>query len=491
MIPRIVACFFAVCAQFLSLAYADVGTCVSISYPAPSGSKNDIVFSFDKPYHCGRYANGDWWVSADASEVVVIKSVDPVTSVGFSGIEINPSTKTMQGFDQRISGYDGTLNVRLPLRVRGDSSVVKAVSISAEHSKKNTNSKCRPCLQFAAVLTVLRTPLAYSSGFLRPPYFGKEKTHYALPKDLLKHIPRLPVGCCTEAKYGDFEKILKRYRGVQLDHLENWVGRDMHPIDNMPDFGASIATDNAVAPLRFMLNDFNFEVQTHRLALINYLQMGVDLKGMAMTGMKWPGAGGHGNGRKLPILFAARLLGRDDFLQSAKRAVFSEDEQVYFSEKAGKALYGASCSDSNYWLTTRLGRGSRDCRDPYGYIDGGGHEIGGAYQFCCTAMPWKYTALAVRMLGLEEGWANNAFLEYADRWVIDGVWANPDPCASYNNNPDDYMKVYGPDKDNNCIRGAGRYKTKHGTKKDGGDYRNKFGDQMWLIYRNNVGQVGR
>jgi len=149
-------------------------------------------------------------------------------------------------------------------------------------------------LQFAAILTVLKSPPDQSSEFFRPAYFGNEKVHYAVPKDILKRFPRLPVTCCSEAKNDDFENILRRYRGVQLDHLEKWMGRDMHPIDNMPDYGASIATDNAVSALRFMLSDFDFERQTHRLAFLSYLQMGVDFKGMAMAGVKWPGAGGHG-----------------------------------------------------------------------------------------------------------------------------------------------------------------------------------------------------
>jgi len=53
------------------------------------------------------------------------------------------------------------------------------------------------------------------------------------------------------------------------------------------------------------------------------------------------------------------------------------------------------------WQRIRYGNGSRTCADPYGYIDGGGDEIGAAYQTCCTAMPWKYTALAARLLQAE------------------------------------------------------------------------------------------
>ena len=100
-------------------------------------------------------------------------------------------------------------------------------------------------------------------------------------------------------------------------------------------------------------------------------------------------------------------------------------------------------------------------------------------------MPWKYTALAVRMLALEKAWAYDPLLEYVDRWVSEGAWASPDPCAPYNNVPDDYLRSYGPNKARECIPGAGRYKDKHGTNKDAGFYRSALGDQMWRIFRNN------
>jgi hypothetical protein len=251
----------------------------------------------------------------------------------------------------------------------------------------------------------------------------------------------------------------------------------------MPGYGAAIASQNAIAVLRFLLDDFSLSRKYHKQALVNYLQMAIDLHGMANEGMRWKGDGGHGNGRKLPILFASHVLGKERFLDVFESASFSEDEQVYYSEKISKALFGKKCSDEQYWMTTRFGKGSRDCRDPYGFIDGGGHEIGAAYQSCCTAMPWKYTALAVRLLRLDEKWMNMAFFDYVDRWVNQGVWASPDPCAPYNDIPGDYKKLYGPTDNGECIKGEGRYKDKHVANKDAGHYRDAFGDQMWRQFR--------
>jgi hypothetical protein len=451
--------------------------CSSVKYNAKADRAGDIEFFFDKPYLCGKFANGDWWVSADRSKAVTIIDVLPKSGTGFNGLEINPSSKLKQGFDERIHGYDPAMNAKLPLHVSGDASLVKAVSVASE------KKKCRPCLQFAAVLTVLRTPIANGDNALRPAYFGSDKTVFQVGKNIAERLPKYRVDCCSAAKYGDFEVIAERYKRVQLDHLENWMGGIMHPAENMPDYGASIAVDSSVSALRFLLNDFDVQRQPHWLALVRYLQMGVDLQAMALAGVQWPGNGGHGNGRKLPVLFAATLLNQGDFSKVLAKTVFSEDAQAYFSEKAGRALFGVRCTDNEYWMTTRLDKGARDCRDPYGYIDGGGHEIGEAYQLCCTAMPWKYTALAVRMLGWEKSWGNDAFLEYADRWVNEGTWASPDPCAPYNNLPEDYRRTYGAGKGQDCIPGEGRYKNKHGTNKDAGHYRSPLGDQLWRTYR--------
>jgi hypothetical protein len=458
-------------------AYSSQEYCSSVKYNAKSDRARDIEFVFDKAYLCGKFANGDWWVAAGESKAVTIIDVLPKSGTGFNGLEINPSSKLKQGFDERIYGYDSAMNAELPLHVSGDASIVKAVSVATE------KNKCRPCLQFAAVLTVLRAPVAESDSALRPAYFGSDKTVHQVDKNIAGRLPKYRVDCCSEAKYRDFEVIAERYRRVQLDHLENWMGGNMHPAENMPDYGASIAVDSAVSVLRFLLSDFDLQRQSHRLALVRYLQMGVDLQAMALAGVKWPGNGGHGNGRKLPILFAATLLDQDQFNNVLAKTVFSEDAQIYFSEKAGKALYGVRCTDNEYWMTTRLDKGARDCRDPYGYIDGGGHEIGEAYQLCCTSMPWKYTALAVRMLGWEKFWRNDAFLEYADRWVNEGTWASPDPCAPYNNLPGDYLQAYGAGKGQDCIPGEGRYKNKHGTNRDAGHYRSPLGDQLWRTYR--------
>lgn len=458
---------------------AVAATCSSIKYAAPSGASNDIEFVFDKPYKCGQFANGDWWVSPSPSKSIQIVSISPAadTTNGINGFEVNPSSATNQGFDSRISGYDQTLQPSLPLTLpaQGNFSVVKAVSFPA------ADTGCRPCLQYAAVLTVSAKPQLKSATQFRPGYFGNTKNFISTTSATRRALTRIPITCCSEAKNLSFSWIASRYKNVQLDHLENFVGRFMHPADNMPDYGADIARDNAVSLLRMLMSDFRPNNPEHKAALINYLQMAIDLQSMAENGVTWPANGGHGNGRKLPILFAGWLFGDSNFRLSALTSSFSEDTQIHYSQRAGRTLYGRECTDSAYWKTTLYNSGAADCRDPYGLIDGGGHEIGAAYQYCCTAKPWKYTALAIRLLGIQKIWKNDHFIEYVYRWVDHGAWAVPDSCAPYDGTPGNYGITFGPMSGSiDCIAGTGRFTDKNGINADGGGYSDFLGEQMWV-----------
>jgi hypothetical protein len=272
-----------------------------------------------------------------------------------------------------------------------------------------------------------------------------------------------------------------RFKRVQLDHvLPTWLGDDMHPADNMPHYGASIARDTGDAALRLMLND---PLKTKLPALIAYVQYGIDTYYTLLGGMKWRGDGGHDSGRKLPIAFAAIILDdpamKSAVSESAAMKKYAEDAQVYFSPSAnggsGQVLWGAKCTETQYWAKIVTKKGRRDCRDPYGYLDGGSAEIGAAYQFCCTSKAWKGTALALHLMpALAVAWNNPYFLPYVDRWVNFGVWAQPDPC-----------KLASPLTFNGrCLPGSGRFPSKHGADKDSGGYGSPFADSMWLTYRN-------
>ena len=70
--------------------------------------------------------------------------------------------------------------------------------------------------------------------------------------------------------------------------------------------------------------------------LINLVQVGIDLGGMVRAGHPgWTGWGGHGSGRKLPIVLAGLLLGDESLAhvnQSFPKVSFGEDEQTAYGD---------------------------------------------------------------------------------------------------------------------------------------------------------------
>ena len=129
--------------------------------------------------------------------------------------------------------------------------------------------------------------------------------------------------------------------------------------------------------------------------------------------------------------------------------------------------------------------GNKTCRDPYGYIDGTG-----PYLKCCFNRSVKYTALAVRLLKIQDIWNDEKYLVFADRWVQDGWHTRPDPCAPFDGNRNNYGKTYGPDGKSGCIKGKGRFPKRDRTEADYGMWGNhQFGNDMWKAFRKTAGPL--
>ena len=296
----------------------------------------------------------------------------------------------------------------------------------------------------------------------------------------------------------------------------------MHPVDNLPDYGASIASRNAEGALGLMLND---DPTAKWEPLVHYVQYGIDLYHMLLGGVSWPPNGGHSEGRRLPLTFAATVLGHPEMqaaVSGAATNLFGETGGIYFSEDASTVLFGQTWnSEDNYWTNLVFDTGSRTTPDPYGYIDGG-HMPGGSYQFCCTALPWKSTIAALHLMPeLRTVWNHQLSLDYVERWVTFGAWTQPDPCAppwgvcaggdnagadcTSASAPDvctgdeahcdttgswdsDYGVTYGPDGAGGCILdndpsdGIGRFPLRHGVSTNDGHYGSGFANALWSAY---------
>jgi len=158
--------------------------------------------------------------------------------------------------------------------------------------------------------------------------------------------------------------------------------------------------------------------------LVDFVQVGLDLGGMIRAGHPgWEGFGGHGSGRKLPIVFAGLLLG-DDQLANINRsfpaAHFGEDEQTAYGDgwTGAKVVFTGHRAIDAATGTARPGTGPYEHTQPSTWKDGR-EKMSESYRRCCTSAAWIAQALALHLLQAEPQWAHDAFLDYCDRWMYE------------------------------------------------------------------------
>jgi len=398
-------------------------------HTASSISQHGITWYFDQEYPVGQFANGDWWVLGP----VTVTNITPPFTGTRNGWMVSPVPLGEQSFDSRTTRWNGNLVPELPHTAVGDVSLIKALSTDLPNRPGIGcgSGSTRSCIEDYSVLTVLVEPPPNNGvGVFRPPYLTEEKKFYLVDDIDFNRLPSLnPVGNPPSLK-----SIEHRYAVVQVDHL------DVNAVEGVysrrsSSYAANRGTEVAEAILRTFLNDL---IENKKSAVIHLVQGGIDLHAIMDSGHIWGGQGGLGNARKLPIAYAAYLLNDSKMIISLEEApniflpngigIFNENNQIYYGI-FGEALYGAEgYSEFAYWQTLAIDQGNRIIRDPYHYIDGG-ILPGGSYQFCCNSMPWKYTALAVRLLNMKNIWHGDAHLDYADRWVEYGSISQPDACA--------------------------------------------------------------
>ncbi len=447
---------------------------------ASSVSQYGITWTFDRAYPVGQFANGDYWVVGPVS----ITGMSPAFTGTRNGWEANPNSGDHQGLDNRLDNWQASRVPSLPYTAAAGTSIVKAVSRS---SNCGLDGGHFPCLDTAVVLTVLGSaPPNNGTQTFRPAFFGTDKTLYSTAQLKTSLLPALsPVaGAPTIAQ------LTRRYQRPQIDYISGWPGRYMHPsqnysyidnptdIDDISEYGSELAHDADEAALRFMLND---SVAAKMPALVNYIQAGIDIYGMHKGGVKWFSDGGHGQGRKINVLFAALLLDDATMKSEISGAVYDtygDDGETYVTtnaktvaamQAAGYApvLFGKVCDSGMYELrqSSGLSSGSADCRDPIGMIDGG-DAPGDGYQNCCLSQPMKGASLAARLLpGGKAAWNYDPYHQYVDRWVNFGAWALPDDWNTLGRSP------------------ARNFTALHGTAKDAGYYGSTFVNNMWTAYR--------
>ena len=431
----------------VALGYALlVGGCrpeVSAAAPATalqkvrSVSQYGVTWTFDRDVEVGRFVTGDFYVVGP----VTITAMDPAPRFGAAvgdaeatdaekkrvkpadrvrnGSMLNPPTTTNVAYDSRIQGHDASLAARLPIAMKPGDSLVSAVSLATLQQNQVLANPSRSTetspLKAHAVLTCLAT--AAPADAFRPSYCDREKKtlHRAgdIRWDVLPRVeaaPGMPPVATVE----------RMFARPWIDHVYAWHSRETHASENMPGYGREIGRAVSMAAL-VLCCDLPRE-QKERIAL-GLIQVGIDNWGVATRSKRgeaggWPAAGGFGNGRKLPIVFAGMLLG-DRRMQQIRRhaaeASFGEDEHAEF----GPSWTGAKVRFTGQYPL--IGDRQID-RGPYEHLapaewPGDNKTMSEGYRRCCTSICWVGQSLAVKLLGAEKVWDHDAFFAYVDRWM--------------------------------------------------------------------------
>lgn len=382
-------------AAALALAAAD-----SAPTEASSITQHGITWTFDRPYPVGRYVTGDWYVVGPARVV----AVSPVPEAGRNGSVVDP-VAGKQGYDDRAPCFAGNLRASFPLDLKPDQSLVSSASLGkvGERTPDLVGGHAPLCpIRTAAVLTceAARPP----DDAFRPAYVGTWRERFrasALRRDLL---PRLKA----PAEKPDPRRLARMLDRIWPDHLAEHMGREMHPVENMPGYGREISTFVSEAALAVLLEDPDRSLEP---VLLRFVQKGIDLNGMALANPRlWTANGGHNPGRKWPIVFAGLMLDHAGMQQV--QASFHEDEQTYH----GKGFHGQTALwrigpkapnagheevDPKTWKTFGGGANNGDKAEAYRNVNG---------------PAWVGQALAARLMGATKVWNHQPYFDYVDRW---------------------------------------------------------------------------
>lgn len=399
-------------------------------------SQYGISWTFDKPARVGQFVNGDWYVVGP----VTIKAIEPkplyaneipeieldhmdlerpVAQRVRNGFMLNPPAAMRVSYDSGVRNwFDPSLIQRLPVAMKPGDSLVSTISMPKglvlkpmlwETVERGVDDSSP--IQTAAVLTCVAEPLppdAFRPAFcdrLGRMYFSHDLKRNLLPTVAGKSLPDI----------GLFVRFTQR----------PWVGTGFFgfesPVENMPQYGRDYAR---VVGQDALLLCTDLASEKKETLLVDFVQVGIDLGGMIRSGHPgWEGFGGHGSGRKLPIVFAGLLLG-DEHLANINKffpaAHFGEDEQTAYGDAwtGAKVVFTGHRAIDQATGVARAGTGPYEQTPPATWREGK-EKLSESYRRCCTSAAWVPAALTLRLMKAEPAWSHNAFFDYCDRWMYE------------------------------------------------------------------------
>lgn len=403
-------------------------------------SQYGITWSFEKPAAVGQFVNGDWYVVGP----VTIQSISPKPLYGTdipeseldhvdkerppaqrsrNGFMLNPPAQMKVSYDSGVRNWFAPeLLQNLPVHMKPGDSLVSTISMpkglvlhAQLRNKIERGVDDSSPIRTAAILTCVGQPQpadAFRPGFCdrtQKIYFARNLKRGLLPSAAApKSLPKIEL----------YTRFTQR----------PWVGTCFfgfeEPVENMPQYGLEYGR---VAGISALLLCADLPRERKEPLLLNLVQVGIDLGGMIRGGHPgWTCWGGHGSGRKLPIVFAGLLLGDDELAHinsSFPKVSFGEDDQTAY----GQSWTGAKVvftGHSGIDVVTGLGRDRGNGWGPYEHTPPtewkAGENTSESYRRCCTSIGWVAQALALHLLKAESAWNHDAFFDYVDRWMFEG-----------------------------------------------------------------------
>lgn len=398
-----------------------------------------ITWTFAQPAAVGRFVNGDYYVVGP----VRVVAIDPKPRLGpevaeselgerekrevkpgcyvRNGSMLNPPPRRQVAFDSGIRNYFSPDLVAIPpLDLRAGDCLVSSTSLqpgeksgfpyhdSGGYRDHHDDSPVKT----AAVLTCLGEP-APPDAF-RPSYGDRDRKIYRageLRRTLLSSLPRPPSA----------PPIATWIRIFQRPWFNTCFFGFEQPMENMPHYGQWVGQAQSMAGLMLLLD---YPREQKEQLLIEMVQVGIDYWGLVRNGHPgWEGHGGHGSGRKFPIVLAGLLLG-DEQMASPTRAFpkveFGEDNQTMY----GHGWTGATALFAGHsGMQSATGKTERPRWGPYEHLPPSQWTQGNcnseAYRRANTSSSWVGEALVMRLLHAETNWNHDAFFDYVDRWMTE------------------------------------------------------------------------
>jgi len=380
-------------------------------------NQHGIIWTFSTPQRVGRFVNGDYYVIGTAT-ITDIQPL-PTPANGRHGSMLNiPANVQKSGFDSRLVSerYDSSLRVYPPITLAPGNKLVSSRSVDASYlpAVMRPSDLSESPVASVSILTSVSVPQPLDA--FRPSY-ARGSTQIYLSRNLRRSIlPTLqPVQYVPPLS--EFEGYLKR----------PWVDSVFFSFAVPSEYMASYGRENGyVMSFAGLLLTLNF-IQEQKEPLLVYLtQYGIDLYGLVEQGHSgWQAHGGHGTGRKFPIVLAGMML-NEEKMKSVK-ANFGEDMQtIWVTEtppagtftkswhlKPETVVYGGHVGINGESVNPGWG--------PYEHLAPSAWKstLGESYRRCCTSVSWVGEALAARLIpGMQQAWNHAQFFNYVDRWML-------------------------------------------------------------------------